>query len=317
MECDNKLDKLGVTGSSPVSPNVTESDYRILLRDVEHPCDAPGLHSVRTGESNPDYHADTRYDSTSGINLFDRSPLLYQQRITQAHSSPSTEGMQRGTLVHLLMEIGLDAFLERAREVPAAHITAGGALSTKKESLQWKLEVEAAGKIAIAPAEMEVLLGIWEQADANSAVRDIRESLIANEVSIRWQRADGSRLKCRPDGVTSTGQVIDWKTTRDADPIKTFWSAAREFGYFLQNAVYEEGAQQAGLPEHPVIYVLLSTVPPYSAHAVTMPRHLVQQAAARLDELLADLAARREMDAFCPRDYGSVTELIVPPYVTG
>jgi hypothetical protein len=309
---DYKLDKLGVAGSNPASPT-PHSESCFTLQEVEHPCDVPGLHSVRLGETNSGYHSDTAYDNKSGLGLFGKSPVLYyEQVIAKTHLTVGSEALQYGSLLHLLMELGEVEFFRRAVVAPDPFVTAAGAISTKADALKWRASLPA-DAIPVSPADMAMLHRQLAQVKANSAARDLFECPGWSEVSIRWMRPDGSKLRQRSDKITHDGQIVDWKTTRDEQPLKTWWNAARQYDYFLQNALYEEGGRYAGLPDLPMVFVLLSTTT-FQCHVVTLPRQLVSRAARRLDTLLSELRMCREMDSFLPDDYGQVTELFVPHY---
>ena len=309
---DPKLDKLGVAGSNPASP--TDSQPCFTLSEVEHPCALPGLHSVRLGESIHAYHSDANYDNKSGLGLFGKSPVLYyEQVIAQTHTAVGSDAIQYGSLVHLLLELGEEEFYRRAVVAPDSFVTASGAISTKADALKWRASLPA-DAIPVSPADMAMLKRQLAQVKANSAARTLFEMPGWSEVSIRWMRQDGSKLRCRADKITRDGQIVDWKTTRDEQPLKTWWNAARQYDYFLQNALYEEGGRFAGLPDLPMVFVLLSTTT-FQCHVVTLPRQLVARAACRLDTLLGELRMCREMESFLPEDYGQITELFVPPHV--
>jgi hypothetical protein len=310
---DYKLDKLGVAGSNPASPT-PHSESCFTLQEVEHPCDVPGLHSIRLGEANSAYHSDRPYDNKSLLALFGKSPVLYyEQVIAQTHTPVGSDSLQYGTLVHLLMELGEVEFNRRAAVAPDPYVTAAGAISTKADALKWRASL-APDSIPVSPADMAMLKRQLAQIRANGAARELFECPGWSEVSIRWMRPDGSKLRCRDDKITDIGQVVDWKTTRDEQPLKTWWTAARQYDYFLQAALYEEGARMAGLPDLPMLFVLLSTTT-FQCHVVTLPRPLVAAATERLNELLADLRLCREMESYLPQDYGQITELFVPPHV--
>ena len=310
---DHKLDKLGVAGSNPASP--THSSVPCFtLTEVEHPCDVPGLHSVRFGEPNSTYHSDASYDNKSGIGLFGKSPVLYyEQVIARTHTQVGTDSLQYGTLVHLLMELGEVEFNRRAVVAPDPYVTAAGAISTKVDALKWRAGL-APDAIPVSPSDMAMLKRQLGQIKSNSATRELFECPGWSEVSIRWMRDDGSKLRQRSDKITDKGQIVDWKTTRDEQPLKTWWSAARQYDYFLQNALYSEGGRAAGLPDLPMVFVLMSTTT-FQCHAVTLPRSLVTRATIRMNELLADLRMCREMESFLPDDYGQITELFVPSHL--
>jgi hypothetical protein len=310
---DPSFDKPVVAGSSPASP-ISDS-HGCFLKEGEHPCELPGLHSVRLEESNEAYHSDREYDSKSVIGTFGKSPLLYEEQfVTRTHTPQATDALQYGTLVHLAMEMGEEVFLHRATLPPAQFITGGGAISTKPDAIKWQKDLPL-GCFPISPSDLASIKKTFAQLKANAATRELWKSVVHHEVSIRWMREGGAKLRCRPDAITRDGRIIDWKTTRESSPTEHWWRAVRDYDYALQNAIYAEGGQVAGLPDLPMVFVLISTVGSHTVHAVTLPDRLVRNAAIRLDRLLEELALRREMNSFYPDDYGHITELNVPSYL--
>jgi hypothetical protein len=268
---------------------------------------------IRHGESNEDYHADRDWLSTSPIKDFLDSPAFYHRRyVLRTEPSPSSDALSRGTLVHSVLEMGWEAAAERIRVIPADYLTASGAMSTSKAAKEWL--AEQSGSLLVTPVDAEFLTEVQSQCSLNKAVAKLLADIQHKEVSIRWQRPDGTKLKCRPDAITSRGRVVDYKTTKYKNPAKEFHKACVEYKYGLQSAVYQEGAAAAGFSGEPLIFVLISTVSPYTVIAKTLPQRFISLGKTQLDRALADLTARNTFGDWTPDGYGSIDELYMPEW---
>jgi len=276
---------------------------------------APSLPSadIRHGESNADYHADRAYLSASPIKDFLESPPFFQRRyLLGSEPSPTSDSLTRGTLVHDVLQMGWEAAADQIKVIPADYLTASGALSTSKAAKEW---LAAQGtSLLVTPADADFLTEVQAQCDLNKAVAKLLADIKHKEVSIRWQRADGTKLKCRPDAITSKGRVIDYKTTKYKNPARDFHRACVEYQYGLQSALYQEGAAAAGFSGEPLIFVLISTVSPYTVIAKTLPERFISVGKARLDRAIADISARKSFGDWTPDGYGSIDELYMPEW---
>jgi hypothetical protein len=276
---------------------------------------APSLPSadIRHGESNEDYHADREWLSCSPIKDFLESPPFFQRRyLLGSEPSTSSESLSRGTLVHAVLEMGWEAAADQIKVIPADYLTASGALSTSKAAKEW---LAAQGtSLLVTPADADFLTEVQAQCDLNRAVAKLLAVIQHKEVSIRWQRPDGTKLKCRPDAITNVGRVVDYKTTKYKNPARDFHRACVEYQYGLQSALYQEGAAAAGFSGEPLIFVLISTVSPYTVIAKTLPERFIAVGKARLDRAIADIAARTSFGDWTPDGYGSIDELYMPEW---
>lgn len=270
---------------------------------------------VRSGEANEDYHADKAFLSSSPIRDYIKGgPAYFHRRhIARIDSPPTTEAQSKGTLTHLLMELGRDTFGARSRLIPNDYCTAGGALSAKADAKQWVVD-QGPDAILLTPADSLFLEEVLSQFDQNKAVTELYEKIQHREISIRWQTTEGYKLKCRPDAVTSDGIGIDYKTTKLQNPKDDFWLACRDWGYHISGALYEQGLVQAGLSDQPLNYIVISTTSPYLVQAVTIPRRLVDLGRKKLERAIADIHARTSFDHWVPEAYDSVEECVVPKW---
>lgn len=182
--------------------------------------------------SNAEYHAHKGALSSSGARLLlDKSPLHFKVR---QEKSETNEAFEIGTLTHSLV-------LEN--DESAAVVLDYDSWRTKAAK-EAAAEARAAGKIPVLPA-------LWDE------IRAMRDAVWANpdaalllsggkaEQSIFWKH-DGALLRCRPDYYVPDSPIgpicIDLKTSVSADPRK-FEASASDYGYFHQQAWYEDGIQ--------------------------------------------------------------------------
>ncbi len=269
---------------------------------------------ILRGLSNEAYHSRPEH-SKSPLWAFRRhGPVwYYEQYIARSHAPFASDSLARGTLVHLVFELGWPEFQRRVVRVPAEYCTATGTLSAGKEAKAW-LADQPSDAILLTPADEAVINGIWKQANDNAAVREVIDSVEESELSVCWLREDGHALRCRFDAITSDGRLIDWKTTREARPLESWWKTALEHGYHYQQSLYEQGALEAGISDQPMTFVVLSTTPPYQVQAVTLPHQLVARCDQWITDDLEEIALRTEMGNFLPEGYGKTHEIVFPEW---
>jgi len=269
---------------------------------------------ILRGLPNAVYHARREYSKSPLWAFRHHGPVwFHEQYIARSHSAYTSTSLARGTLVHLFFELGEAEFKRRAVAVPERFVTSSGTLSSSKDAKAFFAD-HPADAILVCPADAAVIAGIWQQALANAAVREIIESICEHELSCVWKREDGHELRCRFDAITHDGRLIDWKTTREARPLESWQSTVIEHGYHYQDALYQEGAQACGISDQPLTFVCLSTTPSYQVQAVTLPARLVDPCHDQITEDLEEIALRKEMNNWLPDGYGEVRELVFPEW---
>lgn len=264
---------------------------------------------IRFGESNAEYHSDPR-PSKSGIADFDAGgPLLYELRHIQRAAPLESPAVSYGSLLHTWAELGQQQFWDRTIPVPDEYLTASGAFS--KKGVEWRSSL-APELIPLSAADRAKLTAQTSQLLRNSKARELLESIVAAEFSVRFTMG-GHAIRCRPD-LATPDVWADLKTTREQKPLERWRYAVREYRYAFQSAIYQHGAVEAGWPEHELVYIVTSTVPPYACHCVTLPPAAVAAARTRVLQILDEIAERAALNHWLPDDYGSVTELYMPAY---
>jgi hypothetical protein len=183
--------------------------------------------------SNEQYHAQKDALSSSGARLLlDKSPLHFKAR--QAKSE-TNEAFETGTLTHSLV-------LEN--DESAAELLDFKDWRTKAAQ-EAAAATRAAGKIPVLQKQWDEIRAmrdaVWANADAALLLSGGKA-----EQSIFWQHETGGLLRCRPDYYVPDSPIgpicIDLKTSVSADP-RRFDSSASDYGYFQQQAWYEDGIE--------------------------------------------------------------------------
>jgi len=123
------------------------------------------------------------------------------------------------------------------------------------------------------------------------------------ETSIFWSHK-GQQLRCRPDYMKGD-MVIDLKSAQDASPTG-FAKAVSNFGYDMQQAIYEDGSQC-----NEFYFVVTENKPPYLTAVYSLKGEDIAKARTRYYELLAGWKACNEFDTF-PGYSETITELSLP-----
>ena len=260
------------------------------------------------------YHADTVHIGSSQAKLFQKSRSLFYESVVLGNAKPfSSDSLTLGKHWHTLRELGPEKFGELAVVVPSQFITAGGALSTKKDAKEW-VDSLAPNQIPLTPDISDTLGRMQDLFDQNTAAVEIEETTLHREVSIRWTSTAGVKLRARPDVLCEGGRLADWKSTRVGSIDEEFRWAVRDFGYGLSAAIYEQGCLVSGLAEPPMVFVVTQTVEPWETQVITLPPAYMDFCRKQLDELLVELAGCRATGNWLPRGYGEVRELSMPGF---
>jgi len=278
---------------------------------------SPALFERRAGFISLSYEPAEEYHlwpeiSCSNLKEFGSSPLAYYQR-TELKIAPAreSEALAFGSLLHLWAELTPPVFFNRVETAPESCLTATGALSPKAAA-KWKADLPP-DAIPVSPSDFSKLIRQTAQILANPAAASLLANSIDREFNVRFMW-EGHPMRSRIDGATEDG-CYDLKTTRDADPRKSSWSAVRSWGYDLQSAIYQQAAHCCGWPEHRLTFIVTSTVWPHHCCVGVLPQRVIARARTRALSLLADLQQRKEWGSWNPADYGQVIEFDCPNFM--
>ena len=268
------------------------------------------LAAVMIGEPIGDYHADKSRISCSSVKDFLKGPdYFYARHIEQSLPSPESSSLSHGQLLHTWLETGDDS-LSFVACPPAETLTATGAIGQKAK--KWAAENCPDAEL-VSPKEREQLRREVEKLLANRAFCEWREKIVLCEASVRFETAEGDRLRCRADAMCED-TWLDLKTTREQDILGGFWRSVRDFGYDIQDAFYQMGMEACGLEPKPLVFIVVSTTAQHQTQCLTLPQDIVASAKARLLSALADLRLRKELDWWLPDSTNETVELSYPDF---
>ena len=258
-----------------------------------------------------DYFSSTGV-SASQVRLYLKSPHLYHQQVVERVPAKATSvAQQYGQLLHLWHERGPTAFWSAVVRAPASVCTAGGQWGAK--SKEW-LDDQPDDAIPMCVSDHAQLRDQTAEIYENTAARDLILKSDIREFVVRWNWADGTEMRSRIDG-RSGGIAYDLKTTRETDPLNTWWKAVHSYRYDIQSVIYSAAMESIGYEAKPILFLVTSTVPPYPCHVVRLPESVLQGARALVDKVLIGIKQRTEWGNWYPDDYGTVTELRCPSFL--
>ena len=269
---------------------------------------------VRHEEPDANYFIDDGYEQSTKIKDWLRCPSLYEAKyVTGKTPKTTTQSLERGSLAHLSLQIKRPETERRLRTTPEEYCTQSG-VSKSKKAKEFFADQDP-DIIWVTPQDAHFLGCMWQGIEDNDAVGALYEEVEHSEVSIRWERPCGFRLKCRPDAITKTGLCIDYKTCRHVDPLREFMRSVKDYSYHVSCALYQEGCAAAGFLNQPQIFVVISTVPPFAVQAIRLPKEVIVKGRRLLEKAISELHAHRAMRlSYTPRGYGEIHTLDYPKW---
>lgn len=268
------------------------------------------LAAVVIGESITAYHSDKSRISCSSVKDFLRGPdYFYARHVEQSLPAPESSALSHGQLLHTWFENNDDS-LSFVACPPTDTLTATGSIGQKAK--KWAAE-NCPDALLVSPKEREQLEREVSKLLSNRAFCEWREQIVIREASVRFETLEGDRLRCRMDAATED-TWLDLKTTKEQDICRGFWKSVRDFGYDIQDAFYQMGMEACGLEPKPLVFIVVSTVPPHQTQCLTLPQDIVASARDRLTAALADLRLRTELDWWLPDSTNETVELFYPDF---
>lgn len=296
-------------GASPASEAPSSTSWGSQVRVLHRPFATAA--TIQAEESSESYHSSAGWSKSQ---LWDHASrgarYFYLRHVAKSIKPEESAALSHGTRLHRWLEVG-DQLFDELAVPPADTLTDTGLVGKKAQ--QWAVE-NAAGRDLVSQKELRQLQREVEAIRSHRAARELIESAIAHEISVRWTSDDGHLLRCRPDLCTEEAWV-DLKTTREADILSSFWRSVMDFGYHAQDAHYQWGMEALGMEARPLKFVVVSTTWPHDCHVVTLPQDLVAEGRRRLLHSLADIRVRMDLDHWMPDQHGEVVELPIPAHL--
>lgn len=213
-------------------------------------------------ETNAEYHADLTHYSHSMLEVFRKSPKLFEKRfITRTlPSPPPTPDMQFGSLVHCLV-LEPDKFDELYKVAEGCE---------NRKSKMWKDALATAKTYGLECLLPSQLADAEKLADA-VAKHPVAARLMAmegvNEQPIRWENENGILLKCKPDKLITDDSLDnmlcpDLKTALHPQA-ENFAKDAYKYGYHRQAAHYTDGCTAKHERPCGMVYIVVGKKEPF------------------------------------------------------
>ena len=274
----------------------------------------PGETLLVEGLPNEVYHSLPVPSKSTLWDFRHRGPVWYAARHVFETATPfSSAATSLGTLVHAALELGFEVYERDVVVVPTKFVTASGSLSCSREAKEWR-EQQGPGAILATSGELFVVNRMIEQFQQNSLARELYERVTHREVSCFGRLHTGHLLRCRFDAITEDGWLLDWKTTREKHPLKTFHAACIEHGYAYASALYSMLAAMSGVSERRLTFVAMSTTAEYEVQVVEIPEVLVQRCEQQIIDDLFEIDDRHETGNWLPTGYGELHTLRFPEW---
>jgi hypothetical protein len=129
-----------------------------------------------------------------------------------------------------------------------------------------------AGKTPLKPSEVEIVNGVRDAIQRNTAVAKLFTGGVA-EVACEWETY-GVPCKCRPDYLTPK-HIVDLKTVHCAHPRAAAMAAVRD-GWHLRDVWYREGVtRHRGGNKRQYLFVCVEKTPPYLIEVYTLDERAI------------------------------------------
>lgn len=177
----------------------------------------------------------------------------------------SSPAMLKGTIVHALT-FEQETFDDEFAVAPAVD------KRTKAGKETWqKFEEENSGKIIISSQVFSEAMSIVEALLSNKKAARIIEGCEEREVSGLWDDfVTGVKCRARFDGLNNRIEAaVDLKTTNDITD-RGIMRAMDKYFYYEQAAHYMSGLSNLDRPHEKMIFIFVSTMPPFESRCVVV-----------------------------------------------
>ena len=254
--------------------------------------------------SNEEYHAKTKYESSTTVRKVLVSPKKYLYDKT-AESVP-TKAMEEGTAIHTYF-LENELFKNRYCFKPKAFN------GRTKEGKQW---MEEHVHLNVLAAEWEENLIHMNHSFLDSPAKIIYDIKGLTELSYFSEDLSGIKAKCRPDWISSDGHtVVDLKTTQDASP-KGFQKSIGQFGYHIQSSFYMRVLQNLDVPVKEFIFIAIEKTAPFCVGVYRASTEMLEEGNKKVDEAINQILWCKENDSYPDYTPNQIETISLPPWMT-
>lgn len=244
--------------------------------------------------SNKDYHSDTSRISKSGLDLISKSPAHYWEKYLNPNpfvipEKKEDKHFEIGDVFHtatLEPHKFFERYLVTTQKVDRR---------TTDGKIEWSTFQNAAnGRKVINGDVYAWAMKMRDAAMANPIVEKLLSSGYAERTCHFTEPETGALCKCRPDWESSSGFLVDLKSTVDASP-EAFRRSVEKFRYWVQDPFYRDGIfYERGTMPVGMVFVAVEKRPPFNVGLYTLDgRDIESGRAVYLDNLRTYLECKR------------------------
>lgn len=259
--------------------------------------------------SNEAYHADTARIGKSGLDLINKSPAHYYAKYLDPfrEKEKQTPALLMGSAVHA-------AILEPTKFVELFAIEPEVNRRTNEgKDIVAAFELANKGKTVITAEMFREANKLKDAVRKHPAAQALLESGVAETV-LTWRNNEfGVGCKAKPDFLSSTGFIVDVKTTEDAGP-NDFGKSVINFRYDVQAAWYIDGYKQV-YGEYPrgFAFIAVEKKPPYAVAVYYVPNPIFDMGRRKYLQNLATYAECLHSNTW-PAYSNEIVELTLPAW---
>jgi len=268
------------------------SDCELLMRMRTEVCDMLGVPTSWepksgvyewTEMSDYEYHEDSTHITSGDLRLFDenRAKYHYQRRLGHRveRTSPS---LQLGSLVHMAV-FEPETIDEQVVVIPQEVLAKDGS----KRGNAWKeFQEMQRGKMLIKEDEWMKVEDMYASIRSNKLTAELLDLDGQCERVFMWEK-HGLELKCKFDKFCTEAPVFfDLKTTSS---LARFGESVWRYGYGLQCAHYEEGAEIAAGEPYTQVLLVVESEAPYPCGVFSLSAGAKDQARKHREEILGSM----------------------------
>lgn len=254
------------------------------------------------------YHGDREFLNSGSLKIFAESPMLFDDVVNKGQiKDVQSMGIDLGSAWHDIKEDTWDVWREGKVLVPDRYVRSDGTMSTARAARLWHDNQIAEGFEVVSQQSLDTLAKMEERFNMNTQAVLFNDPLgghVEREVAIRFEQ-NNVKQRVRPD-ILSNFRLGDYKTTRDPNPLKSFYRAVRRYRYDLSAVMYQRGCELAGIAEGPMVFIVTSTVGDCQTQVIELHSSVIERAEAEYDHLINTLRLCRENNCWTPEGYGEI-----------
>jgi hypothetical protein len=197
--------------------------------------------------------------------------------------------------------------------IPPSEVLASDGSKKGKKYTDWRDSQDPESTI-LTQADLEKLNRVMANTLNNKAVREIFDDTKDCQAAFRWTDENNNKRKALADGMTEKF-LWDFKTT--SSPWWKLTTSCYEYGYFWQDAWYEDAAIAHDYEPHRLRFIFAQTVKPYAVRVYELDQDVVDKARKQIDSTLHQIQLRKELGIYRSIEDDEVLTLDMPAWAKG